>query len=209
MFSLQTLFGRSDRIYDLLQASSEAALETAQAADELARNGDDAPTLAAFSAARLREKELATEISETLIHTFVTTLDREDIEAMNEALYKIPKTVEKFAERYVLVNKRLQDVDFTRRTGLLVHCTEVVVDMVRELRNGQRLEHMRRLQDRLQALEAEADALLLEPYRSLYLDSSDPVRVMLAKTLFEIIEKAIDNCRDVGNVIYFIVLKNS
>jgi uncharacterized protein Yka (UPF0111/DUF47 family) len=32
---------------------------------------------------------------------------------------------------------------------------------------------------------------------------------MLVKDLFELLEKAIDRCRDVGNVIYSIVLKNS
>ncbi|MGH8041144.1 MAG: pit accessory protein, partial [Rudaea sp.] len=62
---------------------------------------------------------------------------------------------------------------------------------------------------RLQAVEAEADRMLLEPYRDLYLASDDPIRVMLAKDLFELLEKAIDRCRDAGNVIYTIVLKNS
>src|SRR5699024_8089049 len=162
-----------------------------------------------FRAVRKHEKELATQISEELINTFVTMLDREDIEAMNSALYKIPKTVEKFAERYVLVSQRLEGVDFTQRTEILARCTEVVVDMVKELRNGLHLEPMRKLRGQLQALESEADNLLLEPYNDLYLDGSDPMRAMLAKTLFEIIEKAIDNCRDVGNVIYSIALKNS
>ena len=37
----------------------------------------------------------------------------------------------------------------------------------------------------------------------------DPLRVMLAKDLFELFEKAVDKCRDVGNVVYSIVLKNS
>lgn len=209
MFSLQTMFGRRDKVYDLLQASSEAAVESAKAVHDLTCHGDSVTSMAYFSAVRKREKELATEISEELINTFVTTLDREDIEAMNSALYKIPKTVEKFAERYVLVSQRLEGVDFTQRTEILASCTNVVVDMVKELRNGLHLEPMRKLRGQLQALESEADNLLLEPYRDLYLDGSDPMRAMLAKALFEIIEKAIDNCRDVGNVIYSVALKNS
>ena len=35
------------------------------------------------------------------------------------------------------------------------------------------------------------------------------VRLLLRKDLFELLEKAIDRCRDAGNVIYAIVLKNS
>ncbi|HET7268443.1 MAG TPA: pit accessory protein [Oleiagrimonas sp.] len=209
MFSLQTMFGKTDKVYDLLQASSEAALEAAKAVDELTRNGDGAPFMATFTAARKREKELAAEISEELVNTFVTALDREDIEEMNSALYKIPKTIEKFADRYVLVADRLEGVDFAQRTAILASCTEVVAEMVKQMRKGLKIDPMRKLQNRLQALEAEADDLLLEPYREFYLNASDPMRALLAKDLFEIIEKAIDKCRDVGNVIYSIVLKNS
>ncbi len=209
MFSLQTMFGRSDKVFDLLQASSEAALESARAIDKLINNGNSAPFMATFIATRKREKELAAQISEELVNTFVTVLDREDIEAMNSKLYRIPKTVEKFADRYVLVADRLQGVDFSQRTQILVACTEVVAQMVVELRTGLRIGPMRKLQERLQALEAEADDLLLEPYRHFYLNADDPLRAMLAKDLFELIEKAIDKCRDVGNVIYSVVLKNS
>lgn len=209
MFSLQAMFGRTDRAFELLQASSEASLQAAKAVDELTRNVDDNPPLADFRAARKREKELANDISEELINTFVTTLDREDIEAMNSALYQIPKTVEKFAERYVLVKHRLEGVDFAQRTEILANCAEVVAEMVKELRSGLSLERMREKQDKLQALEAQADELLLEPYHDLYLDSSDPLRAVLAKALFEIVEAAIDRCRDLGNVVYFIALKHS
>lgn len=204
------MFGKTDKVFDLLQASSEATLEVAREVHKLASNGgDNMAIMATFSAARRHEKDLAGQISEELINTFVTALDREDIEAMNSALYRIPKNVEKFAERYILVAERLGDVDFSQRTGILVNCAEVVTEMVLELRNGLRIEPMRNLRRRLQALEAEADKLLLEPYRGLYLETDDPVRAMLTKDLFEIIEKAIDMCRDVGNTIYSIILKNS
>jgi uncharacterized protein Yka (UPF0111/DUF47 family) len=33
--------------------------------------------------------------------------------------------------------------------------------------------------------------------------------LLLRKDLFELLEKAIDRCRDAGNVIYAIALKNS
>ena len=75
--------------------------------------------MAAFTAARAREKALAAKISEGLVNTFVTALDREDIEALNSALYKIPKTIEKFAERYEIVSARLAGVDFGQRTLVL------------------------------------------------------------------------------------------
>ena len=43
----------------------------------------------------------------------------------------------------------------------------------------------------------------------MFSETSNPVRLLLRKDLFELLEKAIDRCRDAGNVIYAIVLKNS
>lgn len=209
MFSLQTIFGKGDKFYGLLEQSAEAARESAEALHELVSRADRAPVMAAFGEMRAREKELAAQISEELVNTFVTALDREDIDALNSALYKIPKTIEKFAERYSIVGERLEGVDFTQRARILEQSATVVEQMIGELRRGLRIDPVKKLQDRLQALESEGDRMLLAPYRTLYLEGNDAMRAVLAKDLFELIEKAIDKCRDVGNVVYSIVLKHS
>ena len=208
MFSLQTIFGKGDKFYGLLEKSADAALESAKAVHALVTQVNRQPVMAEFAAARAREKALAAQISEELVNTFVTALDREDIEALNSALYKIPKTIEKFAERYEIVAGRLDGVDFAQRALVLERSGEVVREMIGELRRL-RIDPMKKLQDRLQSLESEGDRMLLAPYRTLYVESNDPMRAMLAKDLFELLEKAIDKCRDVGNIVYSIVLKHS
>jgi len=80
---------------------------------------------------------------------------------------------------------------------------------VRQLRRGMKLEEMKALNDRMQAIESEADRLILELYKEMFSETSNAVRLLLRKDLFELLEKAIDRCRDAGNVIYAIVLKNS
>lgn len=208
MFSLQTMFGKGEKFFDLLHDSARQSSESARALQAIV-NGEQPGALEEFDAAHQREKALASEISEGLINNFVTVLDREDIEALNSALYKIPKTIQKFAERYLFVSDRLGKLDFRQRAELLVRATQVVEEMVSELKGGMRIARVKPLQERLQAIEAEADRLLLEPYNALYVESSDPLRVLLAKDLYELLEKAIDKCRDAGNVVYTIVLKNT
>jgi len=176
---------------------------------ELLSKPGQGSVMAGFTATRAREKALASQISEGLVNTFVTALDREDIAALNSALYKIPKTIEKFAERYEIVADRLVGVNFAQRALILERSSQVVEEMIGELRRGLRIDPVKKLQDRLQALESEGDRMLLDAYRTLYLEGGDAMRAMLAKDLFELIEKAIDKCRDVGNIVYSIVLKNS
>ncbi len=209
MFSLQTIFGKGDKFYGLLEASADSARSSATALIELLSTPVSQRSLEKFKQARRREKDLFAQISAELVNTFVTVLEREDIEALNSALYKIPKVVEKFAERYTLAYDRIADVDFASRAAMLEQACEVLEQMVRHLRHGMDLDVTKKINDQLQAIEGEADRQILELYREIYINESDPIRYLVKKDLFEILEKAIDRCRDAGNVIYHIVLKNS
>ncbi|ODS62882.1 MULTISPECIES: DUF47 family protein [unclassified Arenimonas] len=209
MFSLQTIFGKGDKFYGLLEASASAARESARALAELLATPPPQRSLEKFKLARQREKDLAAQISQELVNTFVTALEREDIEALSSALYKIPKVVEKFAERYELASERVGDADFVPRAAMLERACAVLEEMVGNLRKGMSLEGTKALNDKLQAIESEADRLILELYRDTYTNESDPMRYLILKDLFEILEKAIDRCRDAGNVVYHIVLKNA
>lgn len=209
MFSLQTIFGKGDKFYGLLEASAESARSSTSALIELLSTPATQQSLEKFKQARRREKDLFAQISEALVNTFVTVLDREDIEDLSSALYKIPKVVEKFAERYTVALGRIGDVDFAGRAEMLEQACEVLEQMVRLLRKGMDLDEIKKLNDQLQAIEAEADHEILELYRDAYANETDPIRYLVKMDLFEILEKAIDRCRDAGNVVYHIALKNS
>jgi uncharacterized protein len=209
MFSLQTIFGKGDKFYGLLEASAGAARESTRALVELLETTSAQRSMEKFKLARQREKDIAAQISQELVNTFVTALEREDIEALNSALYKIPKIVEKFAERYMIAYDRMADVDFASRAAMLEKACGVLEEMVGLLRKGMNLEQSKLLNDKLQAIESEADRLILDMYRESYTRETDPMRYLILKDLFEILEKAIDRCRDAGNVIYQVVLKNN
>jgi uncharacterized protein Yka (UPF0111/DUF47 family) len=209
MFSLQTIFGKGDKFYGLLEASAAASRESTRALSELLASPAGQRSLDRFKLARQKEKDLNAQISQELVNTFVTVLEREDIDALNSALYKVPKAVEKFAERYTLAAARVGDVDFGPRAAMLEKAAEVIEEMVALLRKGMNLESTKSLNDKMQAIEAEADRQILELYRESYTRETDPMRYLILKDLFEFLVKAIDRCRDAGNVIYQIVLKNA
>ncbi len=151
----------------------------------------------------------AEEISEQLVNTFITGLEREDIEALSTALYKIPKATEKFAEHLIIGSQHLRGVDFMRQVGMLEQATDAVLAMVKQLRRIQEIEKIKQLNERLQVIEGEADKLMIELLRDLFSGKYDPLKVIALKDLYELLEKIIDRCRDAGNVINHIVLKNS
>lgn len=208
MFSLQKLLGKDDKFFDLLQASAEEGLQSVHALKRILTNPSITPTLDEFVASRRKDKAITNEISEMLVKTFVTSLEREDIEALSNVLYKVPKTIEKFAERYILCAPRLRGVKFDVQLAMLEEATQTVVAMLKELKKND-LASISKQNARLQKLEGEADNLMLEEFRELYSGKHDPLTAMALKDLYELLEKVFDRCRDAGNVISHVVLKHS
>ena len=209
MFSLQRLLGKEDKFFDLLEASANESCASVHALMRFIGNQNHLGSLDEFVVSRRKEKRINDEISAALCTTFVTALEREDIEALSVALYKIPKTVEKIAERILLAPTLLNGIDLSRQVNMLEKATGEVVTMIKDLRRGVNLEQSKASNDKLQAIEGEADKLILELLKELYNGNHNAVQVVYLKDIFELLEKVFDRCRDAGNVINHIVLKNS
>jgi len=209
MFSLQKLFGKDDKFFRLMEASAEECRTSIQSLIHLLKAPQEKRSLDAFVEARRKDKRITKELTEHLLKTFVTPLEREDIEALAEALYKIPKTVEKFSERLLIADQHVQGVDFSKQMEMLGKAADTVVLLVQELRKGVNLEKVKAQNDQLQYIEGEADKLMLESLRELYNGDHATIKVIMLKDLYEILEKVFDRCRDTGNIVFNIVLKHS
>lgn len=208
MISLQRLVGGGDIFFDLLEQSAGEAHESVQI---FVRNlaSPNPAALDQFAIVRRKEKRITEEISERLTKTFVTPLEREDIDALALALYKVPKTLEKFAERFQISPPNLPKSAFQRQSELLQQAMETLELMVRELRSSPDLAKIKDQNLKLQYLEGEADKLMVVRLKDLYNSPHDAISVVALKDLYDLLEKVIDRCRDAGNIIVQIVLKNS
>src|ERR1017187_3989046 len=102
MFSLQRLLGKEDKFLTLLEASAEQARASVQALVKLSKMLDQPPAVDEFAYSRHKDKQITQEISHAVYTTFITALEREDIEELSNALYKIPKTIDKFTTRILV-----------------------------------------------------------------------------------------------------------
>ncbi|HMJ04788.1 MAG TPA: DUF47 family protein [Chthoniobacterales bacterium] len=212
MFSIRSFFGHDEKFFDLLEASAQQADTSVHELVALlgrVEHEDSAQSLEAFVHSRRKDKEITQQLTEQLVKTFITPLEREDIQALAAALYKIPKTVEKIGERILICPRDLRRHNFAKQVQLLDQAAEVVVSMVKDLRKGTNLAATREKNNRLQALEGEADAFEVELLTDLYHGNYDARELMFLRDLSDLLEKVIDRCRDAGNVILEIALKYS
>src|SRR5438034_11253231 len=157
MFSLQKILGKEDKFFSLLEASAQEARTSVQALVKLSQGSNQPAVLDEFAHSRRKDKKITEEISAAVYTTFVTALEREDIEALSNALYKIPKTVDKFSERVLLAPQFVHGIDFSIQISLLDRATDIVLEMVKALRDGMDLDKVKDLKEQLQFLEGEAD----------------------------------------------------
>jgi uncharacterized protein Yka (UPF0111/DUF47 family) len=209
MFSLRKLLGQENKFFTLLEASAEEARSSVQTLVGLSKQLHKPVPVEELSDLRRKDKRITEQIRSAVYTTFVTALEREDIEDLSNALYKIPKTVEKFTERALLTPQLVKGVDFSRQIDLLEQAADLVLELVKSLRAGMNLDKVRDLNDRLQFLEGEADKRMMALYSDLFSGAHEPLAVIALKDLYELLEKIIDRCRDAGNIVAHIALKNS
>jgi uncharacterized protein Yka (UPF0111/DUF47 family) len=212
MFSITKLLGHDQKFFDLLEASAQQADSSVHhLVALLARleQHDSPQSLDEFVHSRRKDKQITQELTEQLCKTFVTPLEREDIQALATALYKIPKTVEKIGERILICPADLAARNFRKHLELLDQAAEAVLAMVKELRKGTDAATAREMNARLQKIEGEADKLELELLRDLYHGEYESKQIIFLRDLYELLEKVIDRCRDAGNIILQVVLKYS
>ena len=209
---IQRLLGKDDKFFNLLD---EAAAEAKRAAEllaklhaEIGKPGFES-TFEELVATRRKDKKIGNKIAQELLVTFVTPIEREDIEALANKLYRIPKVAEKVAERISICPAQFTHDIVSKQVRMLIQCTEILVELVKCLRNMGDVEKVHELYERLQTIEGDADKLMVGLLKELYQGNVDAKEVMILKDIYEIIEASIDISRDAGKVVFQTVLKYS
>src|SRR6266446_6540196 len=153
--------------------------------------------------------EASAQQADSSVHHFVAPLEREDIQELAAALYKIPKTVEKIGERILICPDDLRGHSFQKQVELLDQAAETVLSMVKQLRKGIDAQTAREMNAKLQSIEGDADQLELDRLRDLFKGKYDPKQIIFLYDLYGLLEKVIDRCRDAGNIILQVALKYS
>jgi hypothetical protein len=91
---------------------------------------------------------------------------------------------------------------------ILAQSAVEVQHAVNGLRNLRNADTIRQKCIEVNRLENDADAVLREAIANLFLTEKDPIKVIMWKEIYEILEKATDRCEDVANIIEGVVLEH-
>jgi len=150
--------------------------------------------------------ELTHTIVRKLNQTFITPIDREDIYALAGKLDDVIDLIDSAAHR-TLMYRITHSTDTARRmVDIIVCATAEIVQAVARIKTN---ANMQQYFIEIHRLENEGDALYRDAIAQLFHDHEDPLEVIKWKDLYETLERGIDKCEDVANVLESIMLKQA
>ncbi len=188
MTALKRLFGRDDKFYNLLEASAEEAKHSATIlAGIMPQLGNDAAFqegVEQLTQSRRKHKRITQEITAELCKTFVTPLEREDIEALSNSLSKVPKGVEKISERLFICPLTSHADSLSKQVAMLEKAAATVLLMVRALRKRPHVEEIQDDYAILQSIEGDADKFMIALLQELFRGEAPPKDAIFLKDIY-------------------------
>ena len=141
--------------------------------------------------------------------SFVTPIDREDIQLISTYLYKSTKVVLK-----ACVNLRIYQIDsyndiVKKQAEILMKSAEELRTIIGMLKKGSPLAEVTACCSRIKDIENRGDEILFDATEELFSGKFDALHVLKLRDIYKGIENALDMSSIISDVIVNIVLKHS
>lgn len=204
------LVTKEKKFYSLLDEAAAKMVEAAKALLKMLEDYTDAPQ----KAAEIRRIEhqgdvIVHEISKRLSASYVTPLDREDIHELAVGLDDVIDCIEATSDRMVLYKIESPTPEAVELARLVVEACTEVAGGVAELADLSETEKMRSYCVHIHELENQGDELLRQALAKLFEGELSALDVIKWKEIYDMLEAAIDKCRDVADVLETVVVKQT
>jgi hypothetical protein len=202
------LIPREPKFFDLFERNVQTVATAAKELANLFDNYTSIPQKVAHLTELEHECDYVThQIMEQLHRTFVTPLDREDIQLLTERLDDVMDFMEDAGNAMLLYRIEQPTSRAREFAGILVAITEELVKAVPLLRNRSKMKRILEHCVEINRLENEADVILRHALAELF-DGIEITEVIKWREIYEHLETAVDKGEDVANVLEGVVLKH-
>lgn len=158
-----------------------------------------------------RGDEITRQIFDTLNHTFLTPIDREDIRELASGIDDVLDDMEMVASLMVQFKLPGGSEEILQMSQILASCSEEIQHLVALFWDPEKAKEVERGMVRVSELENQADALFNLMITKLF-ESAKPekaIEVMKWKEVYQALEDSVDRAKGVAHTIGNIVSKNA
>lgn len=198
---------REAKFFELFVDMAKNIERAAEQLVELLKNYDNVPD-------RVRMIKDVEHLGDQMTHdlftrlnkTFITPIDREDIHELASSLDDVLDMIDAVASRMLIYRIEKPTEDSVRLAELIHSGSQTLVKALAVL---EKQDHIIEHCIEINRLENEGDRISRVAIARLFDNHQDPIYIIKWKEIYEVLEKAIDKCEDVANVIEGVVVKNA
>ena len=171
---------------------------------------EDINDAALEEARRLKQQSnsIAKSIIRKLNSTFITPIDREDIQSLANRLNKITKRIVRAC--FHLHVYQIGKMPYIKmQVAALKEAVDELIPIIRLIRNTSQVEEATTLNNRMKEIESKGDEILHQTMKKLFSQTLMPLDVIKYREIHKDLESALNCCYDVSDEVLSIVLKNS
>jgi uncharacterized protein len=209
---------RQDYFYGFLEEQARAAHRGAKALSRFSEDGATASqTREAVQEIEHEGDKIVHDMEEALAKTFVTPIDREDLQKLSSELDTVLDLTNGAIRACVMLGVEKPTKAMKELIELIVRCTEKIDVAIPKLREHQYTEIVAVARE-LRKLEKEGDVVYREAVSSLFRtdsgnfrlgDSAGDARIIIReKTVLEDLENAIDQCDAIADTLTNLAIKH-
>jgi predicted phosphate transport protein (TIGR00153 family) len=149
---------------------------------------------------------LTATINQRIDKSFITPIDREDIHTLASRLDDVIDLLDGTSRRLEMLHITAVHPRAKQLTNVLVRAANEIQAAVAEMRKPPIVNQHVAL---IKHLEEEGDAIYQEAVGALFAGAPDPLEVLKWKEMYDTLERAIDSCMGVAQVLQSVSLKNA
>ncbi len=206
---IRFLLPREEHFYDYLERQAEAAHLGAQALARLKEPSVSPQEVREAVQGHEHEGDrVVHEMEEALAKTFVTPIDREDLQRLSAQLDDVLDLANGTARACVLYGVERPTEPMVTLMGLLARATALLKEAMPRLRKHDYAALLEATRE-LRKIEKEGDGVFREAISELFHDEAvDARRMLREKEVLEDLENAIDQCESVAETLANLAVKH-
>ena len=195
--------------FHMFQDSAEICLNTAKLYDDIIRHGlsDEKKEKA------LRNKKKGSIslklILKQLNKSFITPIEREDIQYIAVRLYKINKRIAKACLNLEVYRLKEYTEEMKEQALTLVNATEKLGEIIKNLKKVCDVELITTLNIEMKVLETHGDDVHRNAMAQLFSGKDDALEVIKLRDIYTEVEKTLDTCYHISDTVLNVALKQS
>jgi len=211
MFDFRKLFlpPANEEFFALFEEAAKNCTEMAKLFCRICEEGVNATALDEVRRLKQESGHIAKSLLYKLNATFITPIDREDIQSLANLLNKITKRIAR-----ACCNLHNYQVDSTMpsiksQVTNLVEAVDELVPVIQFIRNTSQVKDATTHNNRMKEIESKGDDILNKTMAQLFSGILPPLEVLKQREIHKDIESALNLCYDVSDEVLSVVLKHS